>query len=217
MDGYRRMSPLTALFLGLWIVGGIGIAGGTAITLYALRIIDGKVSDVFALAENTIGGLPELLETLPAAVRDVLGDRRAPEYADQIQVRVNFVEDRRRGGLRPALTITNTGNQVVSLLAVRVAALERGIPIGEWTEIAATPFAIGDEWRGLLMPGKTRYIVASSWRTIPADKAGDVLGVFEISELRVWDPDQPDIRTRMKAEAQNTPIVSPAAMASTAP
>ncbi len=191
MTGHARMSPLTALFLGLFGVGAVGIASGTAVVLYGMRIIDTKATDVLGFAEGSLDGLlgtlPELLESLPPTLADVLNDRRVPEYAAEIDIDAAFVTDDRNGGLRPVLTITNNGSEVVSLLAVRVAALNANrVPIREWTEVVATPIAIDGEWRGLLFPGETRYVVMSRRRGLSAKNAETVMGVAEISEIRVW-------------------------------
>jgi hypothetical protein len=187
------MSPLTAFFLGLFGVGAVGIASGAAIVLVTLSIVDSRSSDILGFADNTIGGtlkaLPEFLESLPPTVDDLLKDRRAPEYASQIDVKVDFASGELSKGLRPVMAITNNGDEVVSLLAVRVAALDsRNLPIREWTEVVATPLAVCDEWRGVLYPGNTRYVVVSGWSNIRPDQADSITGVAEISQIRVWQP-----------------------------
>ena len=188
MMGKTRMSPLTALFIGIFGIGAVGIASLTAVVLYGMRIIDTNASGVLRIAEEGVEGLPDLLESLPA-IGDALGGHRAPDYVANLDIDVSFIVDERRGGLRPVLTVTNNGNEVVSMLAVRIAALNRSnVPLRDWTEIVATPIAIEDDWRGPMMPGATRYVVVSSCRSIPADKIDDVSGVIEISEIRLWQP-----------------------------
>lgn len=189
MTGQSRMSPMTAFFIGLFGVGAVGIASGATIVLYGLRIIDQKATAIVGLAENTVTGLPELIASLPPALGDVLNDRRAPEYASNVDVELNFVTSERKGGLQPVMTITNKGSEVISMLAVRVAALnQQRVPVQEWTQVVATPIAIDDDWRGPLFPGSTRHVVLSSWRTVNAEQAQDLTGVAEVSELRVWRP-----------------------------
>ncbi|UCC29443.1 MAG: hypothetical protein JSU86_14720 [Phycisphaerales bacterium] len=197
MTGHTRMSPLTALFIGLFGVGAVGIASGTLVVLYGMRIIDTKANEVLGFADNTISktidGLPALFDSLPRAVEELLSDRRAPEYAANLDVAADFVVDERSKGRRPVLTITNKGSEVVSFLAVRVAALDtRRLPIREWTEVVATPIALEDgDWRGPLFPGDTRYaVVSSSWRTVPADRAEQVIPAVEISDIRIWQPSE---------------------------
>ena len=193
MTGHTRMSPLTALFLGIFGVGAVGIASSAAIVLYGLRIIDTKSSDLLGFADGTItttlDRLPDLIDALPKAVEDLLSDRRAPEYLANLDVDVSFVADERSKLARPVMTITNNGGEVVSLLAIRVAALNKsGLPIREWTEIVATPVAF-EEWRGPIFPGKTRYVViGSGWRGIPSQEADQITGVVEVADIRVWQP-----------------------------
>ena len=197
MTAQTRMSPLTALFIGLFGVGGVIIACSSAIVLYSMAIIDSRASEILGLAdttvEKTVDALPQILESLPPAIEDLHEMGRAPEYVDQLDVGVDFVVDSRSKGLRPVLTIVNRGDRVVSMLAVRVAALnESGLPIREWTEVVATPIAICDEWRGTLFPGATRHVVLSSgWRGIPIEKARNITGAAEISEIRLWNPTDP--------------------------
>ena len=197
MDQHSRMSPWTALFMGIWIVGAVAITAGTAVTLYSLRILDGKASAVLRLADTTVEGLPELIDSLPRAIGDLLNDRRAPEYADSLSVQVDFIADSRSGGLYPALTITNLGSEVVSLLGIRVAALGANeVPLQTWSDVVATPIPLDDDdWPGPLLPTQTRYVVMSRRHTIPAEMAATITGAWEISELRVWEPQGSVIQT----------------------
>ena len=187
MNEPSRMSPLTALFFGLFFVGAVTIGSAATVVLYGMRIIDSKASALIHFAGNTVEGLPELVQSLPPAIGDILHDRRAPEYASRINVDVKLSADESSGTVRPVLTVKNGGDVVVSLLAVRVAALDaNGVPVSDWTEVVATPVAIDDDWRGPLMPGATRYVVLSGRRSL-AGKAGMVTAVSEIGDLRVWE------------------------------
>lgn len=191
MNHGSRMSPLTAVFLGIWIVGAVAIASGTAIVLYGMRVVDTNASGLLKFVDNTVDGLPDLIDSLPPALSDMLHDRRAPEYIDQIAVSVHFNTGGRSGGLYPAVTITNNSDKVISLLGLRVAALSPSkVPVRDWGKVVATPIPLDDDaWPGPLMPGQTRHIVMSSWRTVPVDQANNITSAFEISELRVWEPD----------------------------
>lgn len=187
MNNPTRMSPMTALFLGVFFVGAVTIGSAATVVLYGMRIVDTKASALIRFAGNTVEGLPELVQSLPPAIGDLLHDRRAPEYAGKINVEVKLVADDASGVVRPVLTVRNTGDEVVSLLAVRVAALDaNGVPVNDWTEVVATPLAIDDDWRGPLMPGATRYVVLSGSRSL-AGKAGTVTAVAEIGDVRVWE------------------------------
>jgi len=197
MQEHRRMSPLTALFLGLFGVIGVGIASGTLITFVCLKIVDDKAGTLIGLAEGTIDGLPELVDSLPPALGELLNDRRAPEYTSNIEVDVDLLADKKSNTVRPVLSVTNNGDEVVSMLAVRVAVLNKdGIPLGDWTQVVATPIAVEDEWRGPLFPGNTRHLVCSRFggsRGVSADVS--VTAQSEISELRIWRPGAGKIQT----------------------
>ncbi|MCH7632475.1 MAG: hypothetical protein IIB59_04615 [Planctomycetes bacterium] len=189
-----RMSPLTALFLGIFGVAAVVVTTAGATVLYGLSILDNKSSAIISFAGDTIEGLPELIAALPPALADVLNDRRAPEYASSLDVGVRFVSDRKTGSIRPVITVENKGDEVVSMLALRVAAMDRdGIPIRDWTAVVATPIAIDDEWedgwRGPLMPGATRRVVLRRWKSPSLDSSDVVTGAIEISDVRVWEPD----------------------------
>ncbi len=184
----NRMSPFTALVIGIFGVGAVGITSSAAIVLYGMRIVDTKAADILGFAQGTVENLPELIKSLPPAIGELLNDRRMPEYSAELDLEVRFIAEERTGTLRPTLTITNNGSEVVSMLAVRVAALTDGaVPLREWTEVVATPIAIENEWRGPLMPGSTRHVILSAgYRGIPAERADDIVGAVEVSELRVW-------------------------------
>ena len=189
MNVQKRMSPFTALFIGIFGVGAMAIAGASCIVLLGMRIADNRITDVLHLADDTIEGLPELINSLPPAIGDVLNDRRAPEYAADLDVDVAFAVDE-SGRLRPVMTIKNNGSEVVSMLAVRVAALlDNGMPVREWTEVVATPIAIENEWRGPLMPNATRHVVLSRCYGHAGKILGNLTPAHEISEVRVWQQD----------------------------
>lgn len=183
----KRMSPWTALFIGLFGVAAVGIAAGTSIVLYTMNVADQGIRDIFGIAGTTVDGLPGLIDALPPAAKELLNDRRAPDYAGKLDVDVRFVPGYKGQGVVPALKITNAGDQVVSMLAVRVAALnEQGTPVKEWTEVVATPIAIDHDWRGVLMPGATRHVVLSGWHGANIAASEIASGAYEISELRLW-------------------------------
>ena len=191
-----RMSPLTALFLGLAAVGVTGIAATSGVVLYGMRIVDGQAGKVMTLVSKTIGDLPEIIgdlpqiiDSLPPIVADAFNDRRMLEYAPNLKTKVRFVASERSGRIRPVVTITNEGDEVLSMLTLRVVALnERGLPIGEWTEVVATPIGIDGEWRGPLSPGATRHVMLGDYHNGPSVPTDSVTGELEITEIRAWVP-----------------------------
>ncbi len=197
MVTHQRMSPFTALFMGISSVIAVGIVSGATVTLYALNVIDTKAATLLDFTGSTVQNLPEIIESLPAVFSDIVHDRRSPEYASNIDVDVSFILDEKRGTLRPALNITNNGEEVVSVLAIRVAALnESQVPLREWTEVVATPIAIDRDWRGPLMPGATRHVLLhAGWRGVSLENAEKISGAIEISEIRVWEPQARSVTT----------------------
>ncbi|MFQ5462644.1 MAG: hypothetical protein ACE5E5_08465 [Phycisphaerae bacterium] len=194
------MSPWTALFLGMFGFGSVVLVAGTTVVLYGMRIAEKNITDVFGLTEQTIANLPEIIESLPPSVQDLLNDRRAPEYRDKIDVQVRLVTGSGGQRLFPALTITNNGDEVVSLLTVRVAALDAvGTAVQEWTELVATPIGIEDELRGPLMPHATRHVRLGRCRPPTNLSIEKLTGVGEISDVRIW----------LGAEATATQVRSP--------
>jgi len=195
------MSPWTAFFLGAFGLGGVAVACGTSILIYTLRMVDLRAGELLGFAENTITDLPAILERMPKAVGDLLDDRRAPDYAGQIEIDAAYVVDEARKIIRPTLTITNNGGEVVSLLSVRLATLDESRrPICEWTEVVATPLAINDEWRGPLMPGATRHVLlASAHRCVGTPDLAKLQSAVELTDVRVWRADAGQ-RTAMRIE-----------------
>ena len=187
MNNPTRMSPLTAMFIGLFGLGAVSITAGTLIVMNGMRIIDNKAVSVLSMVDKTVESLPELIENLQPTLSHVLSDRRAPEYAKNIEVKVDFAPTR-NGGFAPALTIINKGDEVISLLAVRVAALdERRVPVREWTEVVATPLAFEEDWRGPLLPHATRHVVLSGRvHTEAGQTPASYVAAYEISDVRVW-------------------------------
>jgi hypothetical protein len=189
MTTKQRMSPLTAFFLGLFGVGTAIVCVGGVIAIFGMRLVDKNVNNAAGLVATTIANVPELIDSLPPIVSDSFKDRRAPEYASHLDVKVTFVPDGRGKGYRPALSITNRGEEMISLLGIRVAAMdERDSPIADWTEVVATPISIDNHWRGPLMAGQTRNVVLSGWYRLSEETAAKVTGAWEITDVRIWDP-----------------------------
>ena len=199
MGNQSRMSPLTALFLGISAVLVTCIAAATGVALFGLSIVDHKADQVFGVADLTVEGIPkiidsltegmpDLLKSLPPVIADAVHDVRAPEYAANLEIIADLRPAGHDGRLRPVLTITNQGDKLVTLLCVRAAALdESGTPWYEWTEVVATPLAFDNCWRGPLMPGSTRHVVMSGYRSIRREGASNLRTVCEISDVRVWN------------------------------
>ena len=114
---------------------------------------------------------------------DAIDDRRDLSYRPHIDATIDLLGEGSRS-VTPVVEVTNNGNQIVSLLSMRVSLEdEDGIPSREMTVYAATPVAIDSDWRGPLLPGsKRRFALRSSRYSRDVDFA-----TVEINELRVWN------------------------------
>jgi len=197
-----RTSPLTAFFFGLFGLGIATVAATAAIVLYGMRIVDKAANDVLDVTIRTIEDVPALIDALPPTVVQLAG-RRDPDYRKNVEVNVDLVPAYRGTGSRPTLTITNKGEEVISLMTVRAAALDQGgLPRAEWTEVVATPLAIDGDWRGVLMPGDTRYLLMSG-RCLEGSGVSDLTLNVEVSELRLWQEELPQVNQAKHVEAQS--------------
>lgn len=197
-----RMSPLTAFFLGLSTCGVALILSVAVVLICGMKIAEYNVTEAVQFASRTLDGLPKLLENLPPALADAMNDRRAPDYAAKVHTSVKFI-DEGNGQIRPVLTLTNSGEETVSLLSLRVAALDSaGTPVQDWTEVVATPIAIDDDWRGPLMPQSTRYVTLHRTRVANGTRADSLKAAVEISDIRLWEPRKPHATASVAQNAQ---------------
>lgn len=184
MNQYKhRMSPLTALFLGATMTIVTIVVSVSMITLYGMNLGSRWGNDLIALTAQTIDGLPEIASSLPPILADALNDRRAPEYVDRLRAEVEPVPAPKPPGWRPVVAIENRGDRMVTLLSLRVVALDDdGVPVAEWSEYAATPAAVDHDWRGPLMPRSTRRFAVGGCRLPSAAATAEL----EITDIRVW-------------------------------
>lgn len=195
MDGYgpiinKRRSFLSTLALGVSAVVITVILTGGAVAMYGLNILDRKSDNVFDLARAGVDNLPAFVESLPPMLADVVNHQRDPDYAGNIEVSARLARsDRGPGYVRPIVEVKNLGNEVVSLLSMRIAVVNAdGEPIAECNEFAATPVAIEDQWRGPLLPhAKARTFRAGHQFCIDGEADVSELKVeCEITDVRVW-------------------------------
>jgi hypothetical protein len=185
---HRPRSFLSTLALGVSALGISLVVCATAVTCYSLYLFDQKTSDVFELAAEAARGLPHLRAALPPVLADALSDAREPAYAAVLKVNVKAAPVPERGGFRPVIEVENGGEETVTLLAMRIVALnDRGEPVGSWHEYGATPFTTADSsWRGPLLPGSRRYFDARGGRSGIGIEADAVELKVEITDVRVW-------------------------------
>ncbi|MBN2563744.1 MAG: hypothetical protein JXQ75_22735 [Phycisphaerae bacterium] len=179
----KRLSFPSVLVISLAGIVMTTILSASAIAVYGIRLVDKKSDSVIGLVEQAARRLPELQKALPPALADALNDERRPDYIENLDVSVHFgAADPRCGYPRAVVEVENSGDEVVSLLSLRIVGLdENGDPVFERNTWAATPLQIEDEWRGPLLPHETRRFPVHWWR---GGKAADLS--YEITDIRVW-------------------------------
>ena len=187
----------------------------TAVLLYTVHLAGEKSERLVMLAESAVKGLPDLAKSLPPVLSDMLDDHRQPDYAGKLDISAKVSPyPGRHGVTRTSIEITNNGQEVVSLLSLRIILFdEKGQLVSESQEWAATPLATEGEWRGPIMPGSHRYFVAHG---MPGgDSVEGLHPQIEITELRVWNGDTKapvsDARataTAQKQEPSERPVAS---------
>ena len=184
---HKKRSFLSTLAWGLSTVVITVIMCGTVIGMYGMNIVDRKTDTLTGFVHETIRALPEMVDSLPPVVADVLDDRRLPGYAETIDVSVKLVPAGRHHWVRPVIELHNRGGELVSLLSMRVVVFdEHGDPVDEFNEWGATPIAADDEWRGPLMPGAKRHIVSRYLGLGQMFSPAELRAVVEITDVRVW-------------------------------
>lgn len=185
----RRHSFLSSAAFGLSAIIITIILSGTVVVLYGVHLASEKSERVIGLAQSAVRGLPEFQQALPPALADMLDDRRQPNYASDLGITAKVTSQAGSNGrTRTVVEIVNSGDEVVSLLSLRVVLLDEHDQIlSESQEWAATPVAIEDDWRGPLMPGARRRFVCSRSHLHSVSPMDEIKPEVEITELRVWN------------------------------
>jgi len=200
---YKRHTFLSALAMGLSAIIIAFIISCTVVIVYGMNFAGEKSEEVVALVEKAINGLPELQESLPPALADMLNDHRQPDYATQLDIATKTtLLPNDQGTVKTTVEIVNNGKEVVSLLSMRIVVLtSQGDIITESNEWGATPIAAEHDWRGPLMPGARRYFVTSH-RALPVFSADELKTEVEITDIRIWNGDDGAIMIEVPVEAE---------------
>ena len=188
---YKRHTFLSALAMGISAIIIAFIVSCTVVLIYGMNFAGDKSEEVVALVEKAIKGLPNLQESLPPFVADMLNDQRQPDYSAQLDITASTILlPNDNGTVKTTVEIINNGSEVVSLLSLRVVVLtSRNEVIAESNEWGATPVAADDDWRGPLMPGARRYFVTSR-RGLPVFSADELNPQVEITDIRIWNSEK---------------------------
>lgn len=176
--------------LSFFSIAVISIAGvvmtvivcASALAFRGLAIVDAKADTLTGLATDLVKALPEYREALPPALADAIDDERRPDYLKELSIETHLVDSDSHGRSRGIVEVTNKGDEIVSMLSIRIVGLDRADePVWEHSTWAATPIQIDEDWRGPLMPGVTRRIPVRMWRQ---DRAASLS--CEVTDVRVW-------------------------------
>ncbi len=173
----------SALAVGFFTFLTVGVVCASVVGLYGMHIVNSKTWQVLQFGSSIAEQLPNWQRALPPALAEAIQDRRDPAYREQLKVttRLNRSRDSERGSV--VIEVSNTGDEAVSLLALRLVLQdELGTPVHEIPTYAATPLTIEGEWRGPILPGSTRRFVRHYRAQSPVSEIA-----AEITELRVWD------------------------------
>lgn len=204
---YKKHTFLSALALGLSAIVIAFIVSCTVVIIYGMHFVSDKSEKLVSLAEDAIRGLPALQESLPPVLADILDDHRQPDYCTHLEITAKTPLPEDDGRLRTVVTVVNNGEEVVSLLSMRIVVLnERDEILAESNEWAATPFAAEHDWRGLLLPGARRYFSSSHRGTFLVSTLNDLKTEVEITDIRIWrgEEDVSSIDNQVSSEAEKS-------------
>jgi hypothetical protein len=207
----RKHSFLSSAAFGLSAIVITVILSGTVVVLYGVYLASEKSDQVIGLAQSAVRGLPEFQQALPPALADMLDDRRQPNYAGDLDITAKVTSQAGSNGrTRTVIEVVNSGDEVVSLLSLRVVLLgEHDQILSESHEWAATPVAIENDWRGPLMPGARRRFVCSRSHLHHVSPMDEIRPEVEITELRVWNA--PPKGSAIEGETTHAAVPMPAA------
>ena len=212
----RKHSFLASAASGLSAVVVTVVVCLTILVIYGVHLASEKSERVISLAEDAVRGLPEFRQALPPALSDMLDDRREPDYCEKLAIDARIVtRPDSHGQAQTIVEITNNGDEVVSLLSLRITLLdENDLLLAESQEWAATPVAADHDWRGPIMPGSKRRFRCSGGCLHDVGPLDEVKAEIEITELRVWNgpqqaPSLPGDSVKTEATAASTPAVLP--------
>ena len=187
----RKGGVLTAFVSGVFGTLIVCVICGAVLAFYAINVADRTVGGVFDSGSSLLRAVPELRQSI-SILADMLDDHRAPDYRDEVEVSARVAES---NGPRHEpvviLDITNTGSETITLMTARVVVEgKNGVPSPERRTWIATPVQIDDDdWRGPMLPGSERRFAIPVW-DCPDDE--DLTVSVEVTDLRVWNGDEPD-------------------------
>ncbi|MBM4029828.1 MAG: hypothetical protein FJ280_31175, partial [Planctomycetes bacterium] len=95
---FRKHTFLSSAATGFSAIVITLVLSATAMFVYTVRVAGDKSERVIALAQSALKGLPELTQSLPPALADMLDDQRRPDYCKGSYLMM-LAENSRRIGL----------------------------------------------------------------------------------------------------------------------
>lgn len=177
-----RGGGFSSMVYGVCGVVGVGLICAAGVGVYALNMVDRKIDNVFTVGNGLLHSLPEIRDSLPPVLSDALDDRRAPDYRDQIEVSAKVLPQDDNRTTTILLEATNSGPNMVTLLAVRVNLEDsNGRFVRAESAYVATPLAVEREWAGpILSEGTRRHAIR--FHRYP----GELTASVEVCDIRVW-------------------------------
>lgn len=174
---HKRMSFLASLVWGVCSVIMVATICSAGVIFYALNVV-----------ENAINDLPALVRSVPFLDEAVSSVRRV-DYIEDLDIEMSFSKDlRHEDRMRVVATVVNEGEEVVSLLVMRVVVSDQyGNVVDEDTRVLATPFGFDDDMPGPLLPGAKRRATTGTFRYVENPSIE-----YEISEIRISTPSDRD-------------------------
>lgn len=178
----------------------LGVMGLTTVNSNVGRVLEGG----FGTISTILDGSANWQSILPPALADAVNDRRDIGYRGDLEITGSFAPYGDHEG-KVIIEVTNNGDEIVSLLTMRVLVEDDGVESAEFVMPVATPLSIDcDEgWRGPLLPGQTRKVLKRIWRV-----HGEPEMTYEVTDVRVWaGPARPDVQ--LPAPAPEVAVEAP--------
>ena len=193
----------SSLFTGVFGLLITVVICASGLGFYALHTANRTVTGLFGIGGQMMAGLPEWQKNMPPMLAQLLDERRAPDYRDDMEISAKLLTDQtvsKNGAI--LVTVTNQGPETVMVLALTMT-LENtdGVPLVERRVYAATPITIDeDEWRGPLLPSETRKFLVRPCRYSNPPDLDDAEVTVSIADIWIWNGpsgESPDVEMQL--------------------
>lgn len=197
---YKKHTFLSSLAMGISALLIVVVISCTTLIIYGMHFIGDRSEQIVQTVGAAIGGLDEFQKALPPIIADILNDQRRPDYRDQIELSARISPTSAHNNhYRIAVEAKNKGEEVVSMLTIRVILLdENDEVISETNEWIATPITTNGGLPGPIMPGSNRRYTAHTYCNHRDISLDSLKTEIEITDIRVWNaPEQKQPQTAL--------------------